>query len=344
MQTCYTILQKALLVNPDDKHHSLDPALAQTGEQLFRLLDATQDGYINFSKFVDWQRRLVHQSGVQSHDELTEIVQDVVKELQFGLTYSMAGTRSIDDDSTGTLDTELEYALDNLGESMRALWSPNKTRRLKRKLQDTTDGFQEPRAGLLPSTDFSNSWEKLPEGLSTVTLLKKFMAEEPVHARGVQRCDYFKLIIPSIGNDNLTQHWLALVFRRTTFKTGMVEEQEGYYELVQNGNESVWSRCQNMHAFEKSLETIIPAMQFFCLLKTEANISSQVSWSEVSRSITAAAELGIISADTQQTFKERARQLVDVAGLSEHVESLPNERFVGLLHMWKILVCSATIA
>jgi Ca2+-binding EF-hand superfamily protein len=303
----HCIMQGALRLAPcDEDAKRVDPLdLQKDHDEAFAEADKSGDGSITYRAFVDWMKD--HIPDNMSKAELEKFVGALVNSMQ-GLqrVIKMAEQGQLSDDEDG--GAVLMQFLEKLA---------NSTRSFHEAVEAKATGAEE------------NHWSEPPVGLNVEKLKALHMKLNPLNVRQVDKSVFEVLVLPMPGTceESGKRTWCGEVVRRITYKSGKLKVEMPSYYVFQHENYS-WietCKCAGADKFDVGLKGLAPELGLFCLLKTEANFGTKLSWAGILNALEGGVDMGFIDQEVYDKYEKQmansVRENLNSAGHFSHHET-----------------------
>eukprot|EP00930_Biecheleria_cincta_P070254 TRINITY_DN578_c0_g2_i1.p1 TRINITY_DN578_c0_g2~~TRINITY_DN578_c0_g2_i1.p1 ORF type:complete len:482 (+),score=95.93 TRINITY_DN578_c0_g2_i1:84-1529(+) len=311
---CQTLLQNALKLSTSAAQLPHSPLHDDiVADKLFAEADTNSDRSISFAEFVDWQRAGLNRNGLDAK-QLQELIPALARQLMRVFKFNEFAARmdEVDDAKNAKV---LQRIIDNLAKFASDVWNTVEAGR-ERSSQTRTH--------------YTNRWTKPPAGLSMRKLKARHLALQMRQNSRTEAADISVLCLPGLVSDHESstidstvssrRPWIAQVQHTNLHKSGKRDPQEpAYYEF----RNLEWTPAE-ADSFTAVLNETPPELRLVCLLKSEAQFATKMSWNEVQTALDKAVALGFLTSEQHDDFtdeiKKRAlNSLIDddeIAGLS----------------------------
>lgn len=300
-EECHCILQNALAMRPKAPSTGEKAFMGLDAGEAFTQIDVNSDHYITFKEFVEWQRKALEKSGLLSED-LEDLVPALARQLKRVFKMSDMAAKG---DPNAVDDKVLNRIIDNLSSYARDLWNG---------CQAGRERDQESEAS--PSVvHYTNRWTEPPVGLNIQRLKGIHLKLVPCPMVNADKVDLEVLCVPKPAPEDeprAKRTWLAKVVRKITDKSGHTVIEEPFNYEFEKLNWHMMDRDPKAAAqeFEEALAALPPELRVFCLLKTEANFGTKITWSGIQAALETAVDCGILTSDQHNEYVEHMTSML----------------------------------
>eukprot|EP00929_Paragymnodinium_shiwhaense_P064796 TRINITY_DN32506_c0_g3_i1.p1 TRINITY_DN32506_c0_g3~~TRINITY_DN32506_c0_g3_i1.p1 ORF type:complete len:546 (+),score=115.42 TRINITY_DN32506_c0_g3_i1:88-1725(+) len=268
-EDCHMIIQNSLALHPEVGNGAdVEPFVALPARKAFQEMDANADSQVSFEEFVSWQYNMLSYSGL-THENLRLLIGAIVSQLRRIFSMVAAHNRGRLGDAQQPM---LRRSIFNVATFAKDIWSQRKSIQ-KEEMPD-----------LSAPRHYSNRWSEPPLGIHRDSLCRKHISRLQLPMRKMVKCDTHVLIIPDFwedGCDPTTRTWLGAV-KMTIVYEGGTESSSPEAHYCFQGRTLGWLLDGSAKMrFEEAYAALSPELRLYCLLQTEANFGSKMTWQTV---------------------------------------------------------------
>uniref|UniRef100_A0A7S0FAW6 EF-hand domain-containing protein n=1 Tax=Pyrodinium bahamense TaxID=73915 RepID=A0A7S0FAW6_9DINO len=286
-EECFCILQNAMRL-ADSSEDPGPMLLSRNASDIFATAEVSGDRYLDFTEFVEWQRKALEKSGLLNED-LKDLVPALARQLQRIFRISEAEERG---QTTSEDENLLKRVINNVASFSRDIWNEEYA------AKNTLYGKKH----------YSNRWSEPPVGLNIERLLRQYVAHSRLRIRDLTDFNVQVLCVPELVDENQMdlsgRRWIARIDHGKPQKSTKKKQRDRFDYFVYS--DLRWrAEPDSDDLFKEALENLSVDMRFFCLLKTQANFGVLISWNGVQSALKAAVEMGLMDARQHKAFNQQ---------------------------------------
>lgn len=278
---CHTLIQGSLKLHPKECGSS-DVALGVDDiSSIFRKIRKEHDDVLTLDEFVAWQAQVMERSGIPNYDlkvvisKLAEVMNQILHIDQEVQHHGCDGRH----------EKKLMKAIESLAEHTRLVWE-------QRPEDDAGDEYE------VDGHHYTNHWEDPPTGLSIERLKKFHFSRSPVRTYKLKSCEAdVHMCVPQVPKEVDPERgrlWYAMVMRTTIFAGEDKAHEDAYYYSYEP-KMLTWVSMPDPHVFYHAVETMAPELQLFALLKSEANMGTDIRWNGIQMALHDGVEMKLLT-------------------------------------------------
>lgn len=145
--------------------------------------------------------------------------------------------------------------------------------------------------------------DRSTSGLSIDSLKKAHIRLFPVNMRLADRFTFDIVCVPMLNEETKQVSWTGEVLRKVTYKSGVQKhDHPAFYRF--DAEEEVWHHMQPFESeeFEDTLRSFDREFGMLCVMKAEANYSTELHWQGVKNALHTGQVMGWISEEDKRKY------------------------------------------